>query len=87
LARVEIGRGNRAEAIQEYRRLTTAGVGQRTSAALEPRHVFGLARQLDENGDTAAARIEYERFLKMWSNADSGLPELSEAKRALSGTR
>ena len=87
LARVETARGNRAEAIQEYRRLTRAGVGQRTSAALEPRHVFELARQLDENGDTSGARIEYERFLRMWSNADSGLPQLAEAKRALSGTR
>jgi tetratricopeptide (TPR) repeat protein/predicted Ser/Thr protein kinase len=80
LARVEIARGDRAEAIQEYKRLTTAGAGQRTSAALEPRHVFQLARLLDENGDKAAARIEHERFLKLWSNADPGLPELSRAR-------
>ena len=82
-ARVEIARGNRAAAIEEYRRLTAAGPGGR-SAVLEPRHVLALARLLDEEGDTAGARVEYERFLKLWANADEGLPEIEEARRAVS---
>jgi tetratricopeptide (TPR) repeat protein len=80
-ARVEIARGNRAAAIEEYRRLTAAGPGGR-SAALEPRHVLALARLLDEGRDAAGARVEYERFLKLWSNADQSLPEIAEARRA-----
>jgi hypothetical protein len=52
-ARVEVARGNRAAAIEEYRRLTAAGPGGR-SAALEPRHVLALARLLTEAGDTRA---------------------------------
>jgi tetratricopeptide (TPR) repeat protein/predicted Ser/Thr protein kinase len=82
IARVEKARGNRAEAIQEYRRLTTVGAGRPMSAAIEPRHVFELARLLDENGDTAGARAEYDRFLKMWARADPGLPELIAATHA-----
>jgi hypothetical protein len=34
-------------------------------------------------GDAAGARIEYGRFLTLWANADSDLPELIEARRAV----
>jgi tetratricopeptide (TPR) repeat protein len=83
VARVEIARGNRKAAIEEYRRLTTAGPGQASSAVLEPRHVLELARLRQAEGDTAGARVEYDRFLKLWAKADAGLPELADAKRAL----
>jgi tetratricopeptide (TPR) repeat protein len=84
LARVEIARGNRKAAIEEYKRLTTVGPSQGSSAGLEPRQILELARLLDADGDVAAARVEYERFLKLWAKADAGLPELTEAKHALS---
>ena len=71
-ARVEIARGNRAAAIEEYRRLTSVGPARRSSAALEPRDILELARLLEKAGDEAGARIEYERFLKLWANADAG---------------
>ena len=83
LARLEVARGNRAAAIAEYRRLTTPDPNQRSSAVFEPRYVLALARLLDESGDDAGARVEYGRFLKFWAKADAGLPELSEAKTAL----
>ncbi len=84
LARVETARGNRAAAIEEYRRLTILETGRQSSAVLEPRHILELARLLDKEGDTVGARVEYGRFLKLWTNADAALPELSEAKRARS---
>jgi serine/threonine protein kinase len=87
LARVEIARANRAAAIQEYKRLTAVGPNHRSSAVLEPRYILELARLLDEEGDDVGARAEYGRFLKLWANADAGLPELSEAKRALEAAR
>jgi tetratricopeptide (TPR) repeat protein/predicted Ser/Thr protein kinase len=83
LARVEIARGNRSAAIEEYRRQTNVGAGHGSSPVLEPRHVLQLARLLDENGDKAGARVEYQRFLTLWANADAVLPELTEAKQAL----
>jgi hypothetical protein len=64
LARLEMSRGNHLAAIAEYRRLASRDEGTRSSAALEPGHVPALARLLDEHGETAAARVEYERFRK-----------------------
>ena len=87
LARVEIARGNRKAAIAEYKRLTTVDPGQASSAMPEPRHILELARLLDAEGDTAAARGEYERFLKLWANADAGLPEIAEAQRTLASSQ
>jgi hypothetical protein len=52
-------------------------------ATLEPRYVLELARVLDQLGDRAAARLEYQRFLRLWNHADAGLPEVSEATRAI----
>jgi serine/threonine protein kinase len=83
-ARIEIARMNLPAAIEEYRRLTTVGSVNRLSPVLEPRHVLELARLLEKEGDKPGARVEYERFLRLWSNADAGLPELSEAKKAVS---
>ena len=82
-ARVEMARGNRAAAIEEYRRLTSVGAANRSSAALEPRYILELARLMSAQGDQAGARIEYERFLKFWANADAGLPEVAEARKAV----
>jgi serine/threonine protein kinase len=83
IARVHARRGNRDDAIAEYRRLTAVGAARRSSAVLEPRHVLELARLLEQHGDTAGARVEYGRFVTFWANADSALPELAEARRAL----
>jgi serine/threonine protein kinase len=86
LARVHIARGDRADAIAEYRRLTAVGPDTHSSAVMEPRYVLELARLLAADGDRAGARAEYERFLKLWAGADASLPELSEAKTALSAS-
>ena len=83
LGRVEIARGNRKGAIAEYKRLTNVASSPGSSAMLEPRHILALARLLAADGDDAGARGEYERFLKLWENADADLPELIEARKAL----
>jgi tetratricopeptide (TPR) repeat protein len=87
VARVHIALGNRAAAIEEYRRLTTVGPGRPSSAVLEPRYILELARLLEREKDDAGARIEYGRFLTLWANADADLPELSEAKKAVAAAR
>ena len=54
---------------------------------LEPRHVLALARLLDQGDDAAGARVEYQRFVTLWADADEGLPEIEEARRAVSTAR
>ena len=75
--------GNRAAAIEEYRRSDrrrpSQGHVRGARASLRPRAGASAGRT---TGMTAAARVEYGRFLKLWANADAALPELSEARAA-----
>ena len=87
IARVALARGDRARAIEEYRRLTTPSPANRSSAVLEPRFILALARLLGEAGDKVGSRVEYQRFLSLWAKADPDLPELSEARQAVSTAR
>jgi tetratricopeptide (TPR) repeat protein/predicted Ser/Thr protein kinase len=82
-ARVELARGNRAAAIEHYRRLTAVGPGVTLPGVLEPLHVLALARLLEAAGDLPGARGEYARFLKLWATGDQELPEMEEARRAV----
>jgi tetratricopeptide (TPR) repeat protein len=83
LARVAKAKGDLDEAIDMYRRLNTPSIDSKWMSVLEPRYVFEVARLLDEIGDQAAAREEYERFLDLWKDADPDLPELDEARTRL----
>ena len=77
-------RGDLQGAIRFYRRLNTPDISNKWTAVLEPLYVLEVARLLDQTGDTAGARAEYQRFLDLWKDADPDLPELAEAKCYLS---
>lgn len=47
------------------------------------RAVLGLARALTRSGDAAGGKRAYAQFLENWTNADEGLPELKEARKAI----
>jgi hypothetical protein len=48
---------------------------------LSPLAQLGLARGAALTGDAVRSRKAYEAFLATWSQADSDLPMLTEAKR------
>ena len=55
---------------------------------LDPRFVLAAARLAARAGDPETARAEHGRFLRLWKDADEGLPELAEARtHTLSSTR
>jgi tetratricopeptide (TPR) repeat protein len=83
LARARLAQGDLVGAIEIYRSLLIPDVESKWTAILEPRYVLALARLLDQTGDTAAARAEYQRFLDLWKHADPELPELAEARAYL----
>jgi len=65
-----------------------AGAQKAFRAALEDRPnsgfgLYGLARAEDLGGDKAAAKRDYESFLKAWKAADPTLPQLSDARKAV----
>ncbi|MGH9382889.1 MAG: protein kinase domain-containing protein [Vicinamibacterales bacterium] len=82
-ARVAVGQGKLHEAIALYHGLLTPGPQQKWTAMLDPLHVIALARVLDKAGQRDAARVEYQRFLEFWKDADKELSELAEARAAL----
>ena len=82
-ARVLAANGREDEAIEIYQRLTSPTRTGAAAAILEPRHVLSLARLLDKQGRSDAAKVEYRRVLELWKDADAGQPELDEARAAL----
>ena len=50
-----------------------------------PKPIFGLARAAEIQGDRETAKKRYEEFLAIWKTADSGRPELAEAREFLRG--
>ena len=87
LARVARVRGDAIGAIHIYRRLLAYGPEHNWVSMFEPRYVLEIARLLEQAGDKQAARQEYERFLDLWKRADSDVPELAEARRAVARLR
>ena len=87
LARAKKAQGDLTGAITTYRNLLTPGAQHHWTAAFEPRYVLEMARLLEQSGDKTGAREEYARFLDLWNQADAGLPELAEARRAVARLR
>jgi hypothetical protein len=79
-----MARGDIDGAIDGYRRLLALDLAQKWTSILDPHLILRLAGLLDKKGDRAGARQEYQRFLDLWQRADPGLPELAEARAALS---
>jgi tetratricopeptide (TPR) repeat protein len=82
-ARVALARGDLDGAIRIYRELLVYGPQSKWIAPMEPLYVLQIARLLEKKGDGKAALGEYQRFLRLWKNADVDLPELAEARRAV----
>jgi serine/threonine protein kinase/tetratricopeptide (TPR) repeat protein len=84
-ARVLAVRGDLTGAVTAYQRLLTLELTQKWTSILDPRLVLQLARLLERQGNGAAAREQYQRFLDLWKRADAGLPEPAEARRKVTG--
>jgi len=80
---VATAQGDLARAIQIYRQLLSYGPDQKWVSVFEPRYVLQIARLLERSGDKQPALKEYERFLNFWKRADSGLPEVADARRTV----
>jgi len=76
-AYLELGRFD--EAIAEYERILRLNPNY-------PLAHYHLGQAFERKGDRQGARTANERFLQVWKNADSDVPELVVAKRALEGS-
>jgi tetratricopeptide (TPR) repeat protein len=69
--------GRVGEAIAEYRRALQLYPGMALAR-------FHLGQALLKSGDRAGANEQFKKFLELWKNADPDLPQLTEARRAIS---
>jgi serine/threonine protein kinase/tetratricopeptide (TPR) repeat protein len=83
VARAYLRKGQVAEAIVEYERLTTFDFKKADRRIISPEYHYSLAKLYEQTGQKVKATEQYERLLRIWKNADSDLPELADARARL----
>lgn len=76
-AQLQLNQSN--EAIAEFKKIL-AHRGYEATSMLYPLAQLGLARAYAQAGDAPQSRQAYNKFFKLWQNADTSLPVLSAAK-------
>jgi tetratricopeptide (TPR) repeat protein len=87
LARACAQNGEPEKAIAEYERLTTYNPKSESRFLIHPRYHYRLARLYEQRGLKEKAAARYQKFLELWKDADSGQPEVEDAKRRLAGLK
>jgi serine/threonine protein kinase/tetratricopeptide (TPR) repeat protein len=80
LARAYAEKGDIDRAIVEYKRLLTFDPASKDRRLKNPRYEYRLAKLLEKQGSSAEALAHYTKFLEYWKDAETDLPELSDAK-------
>jgi serine/threonine protein kinase/Tfp pilus assembly protein PilF len=83
LARAYQKAGNLEKAIEEYQKLITFDPASQDRRIHNPIYHYRLARLYEQKGSREEAKKEYSRFLDLWKDADSGIPEFVDAKKRL----
>ena len=83
VAQAYLRKGQVAEAITEYERLTTVELRKEDRRFISPEYHYSLGKLYEQTGQKEKAVGKYERFLRIWKNADSDIPELKDARKRL----
>lgn len=83
LARAYWKKGELGKAAVEYQKLMTIDPANRVRYLIHPLYHYRLGRVLEEKGDRDEARLQYEKFLECWKDADARHPELADARKRL----
>jgi tetratricopeptide (TPR) repeat protein len=78
-------KGDVDRAIIEYEKLVTFDSNSRARFLVHPELHYRLAKQYEHKGLKGKAIEQYQKFLTLWKPADSGLPEVEDARKRLAG--
>jgi tetratricopeptide (TPR) repeat protein len=70
---------------KEYERVISFMSGRQSSADLYAQSFYMLGKIHEEQGDTAKAIENYQKFLTLWKDADPGIAEVDDARKRLAG--
>jgi tetratricopeptide (TPR) repeat protein len=83
VARALLKQGETGKAIKEYERLVSPDASAREEALVHPFSRFRLAALYEAKGDLDRAVEQYEALLKVWKDADPGIPDVAAARKKL----
>jgi tetratricopeptide (TPR) repeat protein len=75
------------KARDEFEEITTLTVGRMSYGDIYAKSFYMLGKIHEQQGKTAKAIENYEKFLSLWKDADPGLPEVDDAKKRLAGLK
>jgi tetratricopeptide (TPR) repeat protein len=83
LAKAYEGKGDLGNARKAYEGLQALTVGRFPSGNLYALSFYRLGLIAEKLGDKTRARANYQKFLELWKDADSSLPEPADARKRL----
>ncbi len=79
--------GDWDEAQKEYERIIALTTGRLLYGDIYARSFYMLARVYEKRGMRKQASEHYEKFLRLWKDADQGIREIDDAKKRLNALR
>jgi len=83
LARAYYGAGDLDQAQKEFEKIAGFSTGILYYGHVYARSLYMLGRIYQERGWNEKARDSFRKFLDLWKDADSGLPEVADARKRL----
>ncbi len=75
--------GEIGKARNEYERITSLIYGRNWFGDIYAKSYYNLGKIYEEQGNTAKAIENYEKFIDLWKDADPGIAEVEDAKERL----